>query len=1128
MKHLKTLLILFLLSSFLKGFSQTSLSAMKAKLDLKASLQTPGIKMTIITPSQAGILFPPENIITTDQSVQWLATQLDLRQGIDVLSPENNVINTGEVTVNKLHQYFKGIKVEHGVINTTNHNGKVAMMQLEYYPINDNFETAPVLTEPEALKKAIDFTGASEYSWTGYTGNDPEYMLPHGELVIVRTYKDESELCLAYKFEITALSPFSKEYVYVNAGDGTIVLNDPIIKHANTSSEKITDKPDTASVVNDHIVMAGKSYYFQKSSLSTNTILNDNEPKAYNSLGNTTGTADTRFLGQQSIITDNSSGVTGYPYRLREVRNGQQIITLNYNRQPYNTTRNNEALATEFLDDDNNWTAAEFHNLNRDDAALDVQFNMQVVSDYWKIVHNRNGWDNKNGELRSYVHVFEAKVVNNVQNNYYFDNAYWNGKNMHFGEGSGDLAHSNSQTPFDVTAHEMGHGITGSTSDLVYQWESGAMNEAFSDIWAACITNYAKIHYASFPGEITWRLFEKCDNQDSTNKGSRDMSNPLLFKNPSTYKSKYWVDATLRTCRVFAGHDNCGVHTNSGVLNKWFFLITDGETSFNTLGTFYSVAGLGFGTSQKIAYLTSINLPPNATYATAKTVSINATETLYGSGSTELQTVKAAWIAVAVDSNIYNTTNTPVFTSNNFLSIAVGKNGDVWAGTAYNGLYHYDGTAWEKRTEIPNVRINDIKADQAGNIWIAQSGTQANSSQALAGGINYLKAPYGVNDASFYTIGSQANIPSRNAKCIFVDTSRVNDGTNPKVWVATQSYLTTGDNISMSGMLGQGLYSTTKYFHNVSDGLNVGSGTAGVSTVGGNSSELWAFAPANNGINQLLTYNPGTNAFLTYYDHITDPILPSGFVARSIYGDARKRIWIGLANNGLMVLDENRNWHYVNLPASVVPVGTQATPNAIAGDKWGDIYIGTTNGILFFDRGDGLINNIDNPKNYKMFTKDNGLPSNQVNAIAYDTSRFKLMVATDNGVAFFEPLCVSPYCKQYKTTANAESESLLSGNWSNPAIWSNNKLPDSLTVVSIKNNIVVDVNAQCRSLSVIFPGSITVKTGANLTLYEDKEEIIIGAQNFIRSVGGTGIIKKSIKGNINNPAIPVIGKPKKG
>lgn len=1035
------------------------------------------IKIDVISNTQAALIFSRGGGIPEAQSRDWLTNQLGLRQGIDLLT-DDGLINTGSTTVQKFHQYYKGVKVEHGVINTTGSNGNVAMIQMEFYTINDDFKTTPSLSESAALQKAVDFVGAQLYVWNGYTGNDPDYMQPKGELVIVPTYKTPGEVCLAYKFNIYSLQPVSRAWVYVNAWDGTIVLNDPIIKHVSSHT------------IRDTIKNIGSN--------TNATMAAENTHDVNRTSANVVGTADTRYIGLQNIVTDNNSGVAGKPYRLRETRNGQNIITLNYQRRTGNTNVNNDGLAVDFLDDDNNWTAAEYNNSNFDNAALDIHFNMELVSDYWLNVHNRHGWNNNNGEVRNYVHVTEDQFNSSGYSvgTYFMSNAYWNGKTMHFGDGNGDPTVENVRAGLDVCSHELGHGVTETNNHLIYQWESGALNEGFSDIWAACIANYGKTHY-NLPGELTWRYGEKYAHQDlGDKKGLRDLSDPEIYEHPATYKGKYWQDATLQTCRNFGNTDNCGVHNNSGVLDKWFYLITQGETSTNSLGTSYSVTGLGFGITQKIAYLTSLNMTPNASYATAKTVSINAAITLYGDGSPEVQTVKDAWVAVGVDSNIYNTTNTSVFATNNFTAIAVDGHGDVWAGTGGSGLYRYTNNAWEKRAELPNLRINDIKTDKDGNIWIAESGTVAGGTQAIAGGIYYLKSPYGASDNYLYTIGAQANIPSRNARCIFIDTTRKTDGTNPAVWAATQSYITSGN--SASGMLSQGLYNNTPYFQRVSGGLNIASNTAGIATVGGNASEVWGFAQANNGTNQLLTYNAGTNAFITAYDNSTTPVIPANFIARSIYGDSKNRMWIALANNGLLVFDENRKWHYVNI-ADAFPAGTQAYFNAICGNKKGDVYIGTNNGIVFFERGDGLPANIDNPNNYKLFTKANGLPSNQVTALAYDTSRFKLMVATDNGVVFFEPLCLGLYCKQYKAQEDITSASAKSGNWSDPTVWSNNKVPDSLTAVTITHNIAVDINAQCKELTVLPGGSVTLNTGMNLKLFPEKQPV----QTTTEQVNGT-------------------------
>jgi sugar lactone lactonase YvrE len=637
----------------------------------------------------------------------------------------------------------------------------------------------------------------------------------------------------------------------------------------------------------------------------------------------------------------------------------------------------------------------------------------------------------------------------------------------------------------------MGHAITETTSGLVYQWESGALSEGFSDIWAACVTDYAKQEFA-VTGENTWRIAEKCENVGATNVGFRDMSNPPLFSHPSAYKNPNWKPASLQTCRVLtSNNDECGVHSNSGVLNKWFFLITEGQAGTNSFGTPFAVTGLGFATSEKIAYLTSLNLTPNASYQTCRTVSLNATATLYGNTSAQYQSVWNAWVAVAVDSNVYNMSNTPVFATNNFTSIAVGKNGVVLAGTNYSGYYKFEDNAWTKFSDLPDVRFNDIKADYNGDFWMAQSGrlgTQ-NGGSGISGGVSYLKAPF-TGPSSLYTVGAQADVPSRNGRCIYIDTFRNTALINPNVWVATLAYITS--NASTSGMLGHGLNLGTPAFTKVNSNINIASGTVGCLTMSGNKTTIWTFVQANNGVNQLLTYDAVTNAFIASFDHISHPVIPSGFVARSIYCDAKGRTWVGLATGGILVYDERNTWHYLSGTGfpQLFPSGSQASFNAITGTKEGDVYIGTTTGIVYFERGDGLLDKIDQAASYKAFGKPNGLPSNVINAIAYDTSRFKLLVATDSGIVFWEPLCINPYCKTYKSAATTDVETTGGGNWSNTATWGSGKIPDSLTNVNIKHAITVDINGQCSSLIVSPPGSVNVAAGKKLVIYDQKEATI--------------------------------------
>ncbi|MEO7310346.1 MAG: M4 family metallopeptidase [Chitinophagaceae bacterium] len=1032
------LLVSFLLLDGSLLFSQPSVGKMKLKID--ADGISSSIQMTTINQTQAGLLFTNSNLVSGGNEISWLSNQLELRSGIDALVLDGDGTTTGNLLVKQYHQYFKGIKVEHGVIKNTLKNGAVAMMQLEFYAIDDAFAISPALTEAQALQKAIEFTGAKKYMWEDYTGSDPAYQLPKGELVIMQTYLHEGEMCMAYKFNVYASQPLSRTLLYVDAATGRIVLDDEVIKHANVP-----------------------------------------------------GTADTHYSGTQAVVTDNGSGVSGKPYWLYQLRNGHEIRTLNY-RKFYSGQSGH--IVTKFVDNDNNWSGSEFDNADADDAALDVHFNMQIVSDYWKQVHNRNGWDDKNSELLSYVHVKEYVEVGSLAYSLPMDNAFWSGTEMYFGDGRNGAALPsgtgsalfNSVTSLDVTAHEVGHAICQSTAALVYRWESGALNEGFSDIWGACIENFGINNNASIsPNKSVWKIGEEITINYLF--GLRDMSDPDSHNDPSTFKGPHWRPAEFQNCRVPGSrtNDDCGVHYNSNVLNKWFFLITQGEAGINTKGTPYGVAGMGFNSSQKIAYLTELNLPPNSSYATAKTVSINAATTLFGAASFETQSVKAAWIAVGVDTCIYDMSNTPAFITNNFISIGVGAFGNIWAGTINNGLYRYNDTTWSKRSEIPKVRINDIKADKAGGIWIAQSGTVGTA--AIAGGVNYIPNPY-TGVTNFYTVSTQTQVPSRNARCIYVDTNRVNDGSNPAVWVATQSYLLNGN--SESGMLGQGLYSNYKQFHPVSDSLNINSNTVSVTTVGGYAAQVWGFTPSNYGSSQLLSYNATTNAFIRSYDHNSVPQLPASFVGRAIFFDAMHRAWVGLASGGVMVFDEHQVWHNIHFPSLfplVAGIPAAVNPNAITGDPYGDVYIGTTAGLVFFDHGIGQSSRIDSVDYYHLYNNTNGIPSSNISAIAYDTGRFKLLIATDQGIVFWEPPCLGTSCDIVRTNLATQASSTGAGNWSNPAIWSNGKVPDSATYVVLQHPVTVDVNAACRSLSVAGGGAVHLNAGINFTVIETPGEI---------------------------------------
>ena len=317
------------------------------------------------------------------------------------------------------------------------------------------------------------------------------------------------------------------------------------------------------------------------------------------------GTAKTVYSGTRTVQTSESGG----KYTLNDDTRGKGVATFNLHKSKDYST------ATSFTDGDNNWNNV---NAAKDQYATDAHWGAEMTYDFYKKIFNRNSIDNNGFALKSYVHY----DVN------YF-NAFWDGEKMNYGDGD---ASDNNQplTALDVCGHEITHGLTSFTANLNYSNESGALNEGFSDIFGTCIEAFAR------PTKKDWLI-------GSDFESIRDMSSPNAFSQPDTYKGKYWAKGLL------AWLDNGGVHTNSGVLNYWFYLLCTGGSGTNDNGTAYSVKAIGMAKAQAIAYRTlTTYLVPTSVYKDARIYSIQAAKDLYGAGSTVVAQVTKAWNAVGV------------------------------------------------------------------------------------------------------------------------------------------------------------------------------------------------------------------------------------------------------------------------------------------------------------------------------------------------------------------------------------------------------------------------------------------------------------------------------------------------
>ena len=317
------------------------------------------------------------------------------------------------------------------------------------------------------------------------------------------------------------------------------------------------------------------------------------------------GTGETLYDGTVDIKVD----FDGSNYSLSDDTRGNGIFTYDMK----NGTNYSSAEIFSETDD--------FINETNNQAGVSAHFGAAATYDYFMNHFSRNSYDGNGAAIRSYVHYSSG----------YF-NAFWDGSRMTYGDGDG--VNTTALTTMDVIGHEITHAVTEHSAGLIYQNESGALNESFSDIFGQ------SIEFEAFPATASWNLAD----QAYTNGTSmiRSMNNPHSQGDPHTYNGTNWYTGS---------GDNGGVHTNSGVQNFWYYLLVDGGTGSNDHGYSYNVTGIGLTDAAAIAYRNlTVYLTQNSTYIDARSGAEQSAIDLFGEGSQQHISTVEAWNAVGVPS----------------------------------------------------------------------------------------------------------------------------------------------------------------------------------------------------------------------------------------------------------------------------------------------------------------------------------------------------------------------------------------------------------------------------------------------------------------------------------------------
>lgn len=239
---------------------------------------------------------------------------------------------------------------------------------------------------------------------------------------------------------------------------------------------------------------------------------------------------------------------------------------------------------------------------------------------FWEIF-KRNSIDTRGMKLDSTVHYGEE-----------YNNAFWNGTQMVYGDGDGEIFQRFTKS-IDVIGHELTHGVTQYEAALEYEGQAGALNESFSDVFGSLVKQYSLKQKAD---KADWLIGNGLFGSKVKGTALRSLKepgsaydDPTIGKDPQPAHMKNYVETTS---------DNGGVHINSGIPNRAFYL------------TAIELGGYAWEKAGRIWYISlTEKLRERSNFHQAARMTFDVAASLYGIGSSEQKIVKRAWNLVGIN-----------------------------------------------------------------------------------------------------------------------------------------------------------------------------------------------------------------------------------------------------------------------------------------------------------------------------------------------------------------------------------------------------------------------------------------------------------------------------------------------
>ena len=265
---------------------------------------------------------------------------------------------------------------------------------------------------------------------------------------------------------------------------------------------------------------------------------------------------------------------------------------------------------------------------NTGDAAADEAFDgLGDTYTFWYEAYQRDSIDDNGMPLDGIVHYGDR-----------YDNAFWDGQRMVFGDGDGELF-NRFTIALDVIGHELGHGVVETTAGLNYWQQAGALNEHCADVFGSLVKQYKNKETAE---QADWLigaglLTDAVSGPEGKPAALRSMAAPgtafdddVLGKDPQPDHMDNYIETT---------QDNGGVHLNSGIPNKAFYNVATalGGNAWEKAGTIWYSA------------LRDPRVKPTARFLTFAKATGRAANRLYGDGSDEAKKVADGWKGVGIE-----------------------------------------------------------------------------------------------------------------------------------------------------------------------------------------------------------------------------------------------------------------------------------------------------------------------------------------------------------------------------------------------------------------------------------------------------------------------------------------------